>query len=114
MDGIVYNIYKEGLIVTLEVAKQMSIDKYKVSEGISRPVFVDARKLKTIAKEARSHLSEGEGLTYVSGGAILINNAIQKLLANAYLSINKPLVPAKIFTDKNQAISWLQQFKNIN
>jgi len=36
---------------------------------------------------------------------------LNKIIVNFFLSISKPNVPTKLFTNKEDAIKWLQQFK---
>ena len=42
--------------------------------------------------------------------AFVIKSLAQKLLGNAYLKINKPVVPTALFDNEEKAIEWLQKF----
>jgi hypothetical protein len=110
-DGIIYNIYSSGLIITEEVARSITRERIRISQGRSFPLFVDASIMQYITKPAREYWSKGDGIKYLSGGAFLIRSPVQAIFGNVFLKINKPPLPAKLFTDKKEAIQWLQQFK---
>ena len=111
-NGIVYNVYKPGLIITIDIAKQMVGQRLEVSKNISRPVFIDIRNLIAIDAASRSYLAGDEGVKYASAGAIYLNNYIQFLLGNVFLKIDNPLIPTRLFTEKEKALLWLQQHKH--
>lgn len=111
-NGIVHNVYKPGLIITIDIAKQMVGQRLEVSKNISRPVFIDIRNLIAIDAASRSYLAGDEGVKYASAGAIYLNNYIQFLLGNVFLKIDNPLIPTRLFTEKEKALLWLQQHKH--
>jgi len=43
--------------------------------------------------------------------AFLICSISQKLLGNFYLNFNKPLKPTRIFTNLEDAVLWLREFR---
>ena len=51
------------------------------------------------------------GSRYKTADAFVIQGPTQQLIMNMYLKIQKPIVPTKLFTSKNEAIAWLNQAK---
>lgn len=110
--GIIYNRYKPDVsIITIEIAKKIVEDRLKVSNGITRPGFIDLTNAISIDKQSRRYFSMGESMKYLSASAIVVNNEITKLGGNIYIRIDKPRIPTKLFTDKMLAVKWLEQFK---
>lgn len=106
-DGIVFNIYKPNLVLTLDVAKLLVEDRLKVSNGVSRPLFADISELVSVDRNARRYLSR-EGGKLVDAGAFLVTSPISKFAGNIFMKIDKPSVPMRLFTSKERAIDWLK------
>jgi hypothetical protein len=57
--------------------------------------------------EVRNWAAETSGNHYTIVDAIVISNIAQKIIANFYLSFNKPKMPTKIFTSNEKALEWI-------
>ncbi len=111
-DGIIHACYKPHLKhLTVEIAEQMVKDRLLMTDGITRPLLVDLGNLNKTDREARKYLSEGEAMKDLSATAIIVRNQITRWLAGIYIKIDKPKIPTKFFTDKLNALVWLQQYK---
>ena len=114
-DGIVYEVFKpNSKSLDLENAKIVVRDRLKVSNQVSRPLFVDLCNLLSADMDARKYMAKGEALHYLNATAILVKNQLSKLLAEIYIRINKPAIPTKFFSNKNEAIHWLEKYKYMN
>lgn len=113
-DGIVYNVYSPNLKIDLALAKEITAHRVRLSDGIARPALTDARNGVSIDGEARAFWASKDGSHLVSAGAVVIENYIQRLLVNAFLTLNRPPLPSKIFTSMEDAIRWLSYFKSVN
>jgi hypothetical protein len=51
------------------------------------------------------------GTTQVKAAARVTGSDFNNALANFFLAVNKPMIPTRLFTDKQKAKQWLQQFK---
>lgn len=111
-DGIAYFTYTTEEI-TLRVAEQVVESRLKLFNGLTYPVVTDGRSVKSIDADAMKYLASSVSTQLVSAGALLVNNQFQKVAGNLFLLINKPAVPAKLFTSEAEALQWLQQFKKI-
>ncbi|WP_299989419.1 hypothetical protein [uncultured Pontibacter sp.] len=74
------------------------------------PSLFDITQVKHSTKEARDYLAD-EGNIGVSASAILVASPMVKMAANIYIHVNKPKNPTCMFTDKAEAVEWLEQFK---
>lgn len=113
-DGIVHIVYKPGCVLNINNIKPIVEDRIKVSDGKLSPILIDLRNLVSSDNATRSYLATEEAEKYLNAGAMLINNEIQRLLMNLYLKIDKPRLPAKVFTSREKALEWLEQFKYLN
>lgn len=95
--------------LTLEITKHLVAKRVEHSEGVSYPCLFDISKIKHSTKEARDYLAN-EGNELVTASAILVESAVLKMAANFYVSVNKPVKPTRLFTDKESALAWLKQF----
>ena len=110
-DGIFYIVHAEGNVITKEIAISHVQERLKLTEGITYPMFIDSRGVKYVTKEAREYLNKGDGVKYISAGAFFINSSVSKIIGNYYLKFTRPPIPARLFTDHDKALQWLQRFK---
>ena len=108
--GIVFCIYKENVVVSLEFAKAMVDQRLIITQDKVYPIFADIRVLKYTTKEARQYL-KGKGAEGLSAGAFLINSAVQQILGNYFIKFDRPPIPIRLFTDQGKALQWVQKFK---
>lgn len=95
----------------LEHAQLVVHTRIAASNGKSYPLLVDARKVSSITKEARDYFATDEGSELVNASALLLGSAVNKFLGNFFLQISKPKIPLRLFTDYEEAKSWLKQFR---
>ena len=110
-DDILYVIYPPGTIITLEAAKDIVKQRLAYTNNVPYRLVVSGEGLRAVDKEARSYLSK-EGAEGVMAGVLLVNSIYTEFFGNFFLNISKPLNPAKLFTDKEKALEWLEQFKS--
>lgn len=113
-NGIVHIVYKPGCVLNINNIKLIVQCRLKVSAGTKGPILIDLRNLVSSDNATRAYLATPEAEKYLSAGAMLITNEIQKLLMNLYLKIDKPNLPARVFTNREKALEWLEQFKYLN
>lgn len=61
--------------------------------------------------DARVLSCSEEGSRYKSADAFVIHSLAQSIIANFYMKINKPFVPTRFFRNADEAVKWLEQFK---
>ena len=110
-DGIYCIAHKDGKKGTLETAKEELKIHRELGGGKKMPLFADMRGMKGSNPEARDYgNSEVVKSTYSAVG-ILIGSAFTLLIGSMFMKINKPPYPVKMFTEQENALVWLKQFK---
>ena len=115
-NGVLFLVYKPRLVLTIEVAKKIVEDRLKVSNGISRPMFLDARNFLSTNRETMRYYKTREVVQCVTAGAGLLGTQLGWLAGSIFLALEKPLIPSKLFTDEKKALEWLEKYKlhNLN
>ena len=62
-----------------------------------------------ITKEAKILLASKKIVGNTVAKALLVQSLSDRIIANFYLTINRPIVTTKIFNDRSKAITWLRQ-----
>ena len=109
-DGILYIVYSCDHY-TEEMVDAGIKQRYELTKETPYPMFADIRKVKTSTREARQRMSQKDAAFGTKAVAILINSKVQEVLYNFFNVIYKAPAPAKMFTNKEKAIEWLQQYK---
>jgi hypothetical protein len=114
-NGIIIAIFKEGIVIDLQAAKEILELRSEFTKAGNLPALIDGSKLKMMSftKEARDFLSSDEARVGLKASALLVAGPVSRSLANFFLlvTVKKPMIPTKIFSDYSKALSWLNQFK---
>jgi hypothetical protein len=111
-DGVLFCSCKKQIKIDLDAAKRIIEDRVAFTEGKSYPIVMDFTNLHSVSKEAREYFNAPDGgLKGLLAGAFLSNSLVTTLIVNLYLKINQPILPAKFFTKKEEAITWLKSLK---
>ena len=110
-NGIMHQTYVDGAELTIEDSTlELEIYRKEYCTEVKRPILVDINNIKTVSKESRGIYSSEETAECISAAALLIGNPVSRIMGNFYLGINKTLMPVKMFTSSEDAISWLITF----
>ena len=110
-NGISRCTYQKNLIVDAAIAKQITDARLLLSGPDTLPALVDARQGAYVTSSARRFLADKHSYKQVSAMAVLINHHVMKVLFNTLLRIKICETPVKLFTDKDEALAWLEGFK---
>ena len=114
-DDIVFFKYAPKLEMTIEVAREIVNSRLNYTGGRFVYTLIDFTNVKSVTKEARDYMNSAEGgLKGILGGAFLSNNVVATLFVNLYLKVSHPAIPAKFFTNRDEAIRWLKKIKYEN
>jgi len=113
-DGIILGKYKPGLVIDLKVAKEAVNDRKKISKGAIKPFLIDITELVSVDTHARKYLASAEACEFLSAGAIYTHNKLLAFLGNAWILLDRPLIPVRVFTNKEAGLKWLGHFKYQN
>jgi hypothetical protein len=110
---LIFGTYAPMVEINLEVAQQMIEDRLDFCQGEEKFMLIDFTNVKSVTKEARDFMNSRDGgLKGVLGGAFVSNNVVATLFVNLYLKVSNPVIPAKFFTDRNDALKWLLRIRN--
>lgn len=110
-DGILYCVYNELEVLDIDIARTCVQDRLEYIGNQSFPSLFDITKVKHSTKEARDYMAN-EGNVGVDASGMLISSPMLKMAANFYISVNKPKNPTRLFTDRQEAVAWLSQYKH--
>lgn len=110
-DEVLRLTYVKGPI-SLEIAKQVVQKRLELTQNEDVLLLVDDEGLKSIDRDARDYLSSDAGIAGIKAAALLSSSYFSRHLANFFLkiSVNKPKIPARVFSDEEEAKVWLKQF----
>lgn len=109
-DGIARTRVKPLAAVDIAEAKENSQAVNSLFTGKSFPLLIDSRQIKSMTREARDFFSMNNRASYVLAFAIIIQSPLSSIIGNFFMGINKPRVPARLFTNEADAVKWLQNF----
>lgn len=108
-DGILYFVYKPNTVIDLQTAHKIVADRVKFQKEKSYPIFCDSRGVQESEKAARDFLAK-EGSLLAEVVVVLANLSVSKGMALFYVRTSKPLVLTKTFTNKYEALKFLENY----
>jgi hypothetical protein len=112
-DDIIFFKYSPKLEMDIHVAKEIVTSRLDYTGDRMVYTLIDFTNVKSVTKEARDYMNSPDGgLKGIQGGAFLSNNVVSTLFVNLYLKVSNPIIPARFFTNREEAISWLQKIKS--
>ena len=109
VDNVLHATYKVK-ILDIESATICINTRIDNLDDYSYPIFIDATSVTKVTKEARVFLSSDYGTKQVTAAALFIESPIAKMIGNFLINVNKPNVPTKLFTNKEDALNWLKSY----
>jgi len=94
-------------ILTLEHSKEISRGFREVCPDRKFLMFFFSEYPMDVSRDTMSFSATPEGCAYSLAEAYLINSSVQTYLANIYLTVFKPVVPTKMFRNRDKAVHWL-------
>jgi hypothetical protein len=109
-NGILFVEYKKGYL-DLEGAKLTVKKRLELADGREFPVLVNDQGITGMSKEARDYFSSSKGTVGLKAGGIISKSVFTTAIANFYLKVSRPGIPARMFTSRQKAIEWLSKYK---
>lgn len=108
--GIVRLTVVQGSDETLADAQASVRAVLDVGAGHRPPLLVDMRGIKTQTREARQYYTGPQAERATRAAALLVQSRLSAVIATFFIGMNRMSVPLRIFTDENEALTWLQSF----
>ncbi len=109
-DGIIELYANDHHVYVIEDVKENVKAFGELTGNEKVPVLIIGGSFSSLDDQTREFMATEESLKYSKAEAFLITSLAQKILINFYIKFNKPLVPTRVFTDKEAAIEWLMRF----
>lgn len=111
-DGIIELRCADDFTYDVEHIKENQAILKEMGHGEKVVVLNFTGHFTSITNAGRKHISDGGHKDYIAAEAFLIHSLPQRLLANFYMKINKPVVPTAYFSydEREQAEEWLKGF----
>ncbi|MCB0401806.1 MAG: hypothetical protein KDD41_06965 [Flavobacteriales bacterium] len=108
--GIMHIHIKKTVELSIDDSAEIVAARSKLANNKPYPLLYTATRFVLPSKEVREYVASEERSSLVIADAFVVNSLPQKIIANTFLRINKPVRPTRIFKSKKDAIKWLQQF----
>lgn len=109
-DGVARVIWEPGAEVTLDDARETMAAYLKINKGKRRPLLIDTKTMRSLAREARSYYAGEEAASVASAVAILVGTPVSRVLGNFYIGLSNPRLPSRLFTSEGEALKWLKRY----
>jgi len=110
-----------GDVVTAEIKENADISVAKMQKLLQEAVriagfkkyfvIVDARAGFHSEADVRDYYASSEYSKYRYADAFIVKSLAVRLMVNFYISVNKPVVPTRTFTDPVQAARWIHELR---
>lgn len=112
-DGIMHSNFLYDVHLELDLCIALINFRQEFSEGEKQYWLYDLDKLQTMTKDAKDYAAK-YGDNYLHAAAIIVHSHLQKFIINTFITVKKPNVKTRIFTDKVKAKNWLLELKAKN
>ncbi len=110
-DGILIAVNKPTSLHDLKDAlENLGLTK-ELSQGKPRPLLVDMTGIKSMSREAREEYAKAGVDSIVTAIGLVTRSAMSRIVANFFLSFNRPAVPTRLFNNVETAKKWLMQYR---
>lgn len=110
---------KDGIIITrnnfVTHSHEDAIENLRLTRelarGKPRPLLVDITNVRTISKKAREEYVLPGNKEIITAVALITTSNVGRMVGNLFMTLNKPAMPMKMFTNADNAREWLLQYK---
>lgn len=106
-DGLCVCTWTVGAEVTGRDAKDALAAEVAALAGRRMPLLVRLAGIRSMDREARQVFGAAGPDTGITAVALVATSPVQRVLANFFLTLSRPPVPVRMFTDDNSARRWL-------
>jgi hypothetical protein len=107
-DGIVQLVWAPRTTVLLEDVTVALAAMAELTGERRSPLLVDARDTGPLDRPTRAELTRRSDLQ--AAVALIVGTPLTRVMANFFLSVNKPVFPTRMFDDEASAVAWLLEF----
>lgn len=113
-NDILFSNYRKNVRVDLNTAKELVASRLEFTENKKHYHIFEFSNVQQITNEAIQYMQdENGGLKNIIAVAVVANNPISALIANALIQPSETL-PARFFTKETDAEDWIKGLKKFN
>jgi hypothetical protein len=105
---IYFRITRDVVMDVKEVIEVMEAGN-KVANYQPHVLLTDARISVDVTAEGRKAGESRDNTQYLVAQAVVVKYLAQRLIANVFMTINKPKFPMQVFNDEQKALDWLMK-----
>lgn len=98
--------------MTREVMADVLAGRFTLGR-VRAPVLVDARRVRSMTREAQELSAGPDTLPYTDCIALLVASAVSVVLGNFFLVFVRPPFPTRMFRDEAEARAWLAATRSV-
>jgi hypothetical protein len=106
--GLIENQIKNDVVLDEKDVRNLKEANTDLANGKPYAVLVEFEEMVNVTREARELTASKDFLGKTIAEALLIHSLGHKIIGNFYLSVSKPHIRTKIFTDRTEALEWLR------
>lgn len=110
-DGIARSVVKPNAEITLDDAIANSRAVNNLYTDHKFPLLVNSSQVKSMSREARKYLSVTDRSTHITAFAVVVESYLSTIIVNFFFKFNRTGVPARMFTNEEAALIWLEKYK---
>lgn len=111
-DGVVIIMNKQILVHTVEQARENVRFTKDIGGGKPSALLIDVTQIRSMTREAREVYKQEGSTERTMAVALVTSSTTGRILANFFMSFNKPAAPTRVFNDYDSAHAWLLSIKN--
>jgi len=109
-DGIMYILISPERKETVESVKKMVQTMGEMVNHKQVPMLAKFEGNSLPGRANLDYWAKKESCPYSKADAFVVRSTALKIIANFYLSFNKPERPTRMFADEKEALAWLKTF----
>jgi len=106
-NGILHISFDANCVISIADVNELLDATFKMGNGKKFKKLITLGKYTLIDLDAMKLAGSPEGAIYQLAEGIVIKSTAQRILANFYTNVIKPINPTKFFTDETEAENWL-------
>ena len=111
-DGILQSETLPGASQSLADARENTAAYARLAGGRRRPLLMDMRTVSgPLDRAARQYYAGPEYAAVVSATALLVASPVGRLIGTFVIRLARPVSPIRIFSSEQEALAWLEGFR---
>jgi len=108
-DGLLHYVYEPGAVVTLKDSEEIVAALAELSDE-PRPTLVEMQRVHRIEPECRRFYEQSrENASAESSIALVVGTPVSRVIATAFLGLNRPDFAIALFDTVPEAEAWLHR-----